>query len=228
MVLFRPVLFVWCYIALLLIATTTPQARAHDFLSCSTSQHLKPHTQQLEHASNRAKEVFARLINVEAFLIDSQTPRISIESSARPNAFVRDSSVVVITVPALEIVENSSELAFILAHELAHVALRHRRPGDPTNELHADRLALTLVQRAGFDPCASLVVLARLGAPYAASLESFGPRLKALQVNQGAACNTPPLLTPHQIYHRSSIRPFTLARLFAEDAEVSTLDRALF
>lgn len=219
MVLERTVRRVW-YIALLLTATAVQQARAQDFLSC-VSHPLPSQNRQSEYKVIHAREIFSRLTRVEAFLNDSETPRISIEPSTRPNAFVRDSREVVITAPALDIVENSSELAFILAHELSHIALGHLRPGSASDELQADRLALTLVRRAGFDPCASLVVLARFGIPYAASLESLAPRLKALHVSQNAACNGLPLLTPHQHFTPSSASALTIARQSPPDASLA-------
>jgi Zn-dependent protease with chaperone function len=204
------------YIALLLTAAAGEKARAQDFLSC-TSRYSALQSRQAEYRTTHVKEIFSRLTHVEVFLLDSEAPRISIEPDTRPNAFVRDSKEVVITEAALEVVESSSELAFILAHELSHIALGHLRPGAPADELQADRLALSLVRRAGFDPCASQAVLARLGTPYAASLESLAPRLRALEVMQAASCRGLPLLTPHQHYRPVSAGSPTIARQSAAE-----------
>ncbi len=216
-----------CYIALLLTAVGGEQARAQDFLSCS-SRHPSFQSRQAEYRTTRVKDIFSRLTRVEVFLLDSEAPRISIEPDTRPNAFVRDSTEVVITAAALEVVESSSELAFILAHELSHIALGHLRPGSPADELQADRLALNLVRRAGFDPCASLTVLARLGTPYAASLESLAPRLRALEVIQAASCTGLPLLTPHQHYRPVSASAPTIARQSAADVPFAVPGTVVF
>lgn len=217
---------VW-YIALLLTVAGGGQARAEDFLSC-TSRLSSFQNRQAEYRTTRVKDIFSRLTRVESFLRNSETPRISIEPNTRPNAFVRDSKEVVITAAALEVVESSSELAFILAHELSHIALGHLSPGSPADELQADRLALSLVRRAGFDPCASLVVLARLGSPYAASLESFAPRLRALEAVQAASCTGLPLLTPHRHYSPVSVSAPTIARQSALDLPFAVLGTFVF
>lgn len=62
--------------------------------------------------------------------------------------------------------ETPDELAAVLAHELAHNALGHRRARDPAvqrdHELMADRLMPYLMQRAGFDPNAAVTLYQRL------------------------------------------------------------------
>jgi hypothetical protein len=212
-----------CYVALLLMMSVVPRARAEEFLSCA-SPHPSPQKQYLEYTGSRAKEIFSRLMQVEAFLHDSEKPHIAIEASAVPNAFVRNSAEVVITTSALELLDNRSELAFILAHELSHIALGHQRPGSVDNELQADRLALSLVRRAGFDTCASSIVLARLGSPYAASLDGLTPRLEALRTSQDASCNGGlPLLTPHQHYTPGSANSLTVAHQSSPNAQLASL-----
>jgi predicted Zn-dependent protease len=63
--------------------------------------------------------------------------------------------------------DSEAELAFVLAHELAHQLLRHNfsaQEGEHTQEeeLQADQEALTLMGRAGFETRASLPLLARV------------------------------------------------------------------
>lgn len=79
--------------------------------------------------------------------------------------------------------QNGDELAFVLAHELAHAVLEHRTQPDVTGvrgglnwalsmrrglslsaEADADRLGLFLLTRAGFDPWRSIEFLTRYEA----------------------------------------------------------------
>ncbi|MCS6627384.1 M48 family metallopeptidase [Roseibacterium beibuensis] len=79
--------------------------------------------------------------------------------------------------------QNEDELAFVLAHELAHAVLEHRTQPDVTGvrgglnwalsmrrglslsaEADADRLGLFLVARAGFDPVRAVEFLTRYEA----------------------------------------------------------------
>jgi predicted Zn-dependent protease len=185
---------VW-YIALTLIVAVTHTADA-DFLSC-TSNHRTPQGNNLRDTIPALGQIFSRLTSIEAFSLNTEPARLAVEQGSAPHAFVRGTKEIVVTTELLGVVKDPSELAFVLAHELSHLAIGHTRPGDATSELQADRLALTLVRRAGFDPCASLSVLARLGAPYAASLESLTPRMVALRRINEPLCSGIPLIHPH-------------------------------
>lgn len=63
-----------------------------------------------------------------------------------------------------DMAQSPDELAAVLAHELAHNALGHRR-ADPSvqrrQELAADRLMPYLMQRAGFEPSAAVTLYQR-------------------------------------------------------------------
>jgi len=63
--------------------------------------------------------------------------------------------------------KTPDELAAILAHELAHNALGHRKARAKVQrlqELQADRLMPYLMARAGFDPAAAVVLWRRFQA----------------------------------------------------------------
>lgn len=85
-------------------------------------------------------------------------------------------------------VSDESELAFILAHELAHVALNHDSHGGVSAEVAADRLALQVVTALGFNPCSGSHVLERLGSPAQVTLISVTPRLHALHNQTEDTC----------------------------------------
>ena len=86
---------------------------------------------------------------------------------------------VLLTLGMLKQVKNESELAAVLAHEIAHVLKRHQVQSlssdsaqanlgaitvalPPAQEFEADRMAAVLLARAGYDPAAYLKVLVRL------------------------------------------------------------------
>lgn len=108
--------------------------------------------------------------------------------SRAPNAFVRHGREVVMTSAMARQVTEPSELAFILAHEVAHVALGHRLQGGISAEVAADTLALKVVTALGFNPCSGSSVLERLGSPSQVTLVSVTPRLHSLQDQTSSFC----------------------------------------
>jgi beta-barrel assembly-enhancing protease len=82
---------------------------------------------------------------------------------------------VIITKGMLQKLSSESELAGILAHEIAHVVRRHQMqsstaerigainaPLDPAMEFEADRMAVVIMSRAGYDASAYLSALRKL------------------------------------------------------------------
>ena len=107
-------------------------------------------------------------------------PSLQIIDSHAANAFIRHRNEVVLTKALVARVTDESELAFILAHEMAHVALGHDRGGGISAEMEADALALKVVTALDFNPCSGSDVLERLGSPAQITLVSVTPRLHAL------------------------------------------------
>jgi predicted Zn-dependent protease len=95
---------------------------------------------------------------------------------------------VVLTDALVARVTDRSELAFVLAHEVAHVALGHGIHGGIAAEVAADALALQVVTALGFNPCSGPSVLERLGAPSQLTLASVTPRLHALHDQTSSMC----------------------------------------
>jgi predicted Zn-dependent protease len=114
---------------------------------------------------------------------------------------------VLLTLGMLKQVKNESELAAVLAHEIAHVLKRHQLQSlssdsaqtnlgavtvalPPSQEFEADRMAVVILARAGYDPLAYLNVLRRLQsdrsndaglAMLSAVHPPFGERIAQLQ-----------------------------------------------
>lgn len=108
------------------------------------------------------------------------TTQIVIQRSLRGNV---GRGLIQITTGMAGLARNDDELAFVVAHELAHAVLEHvsgpatpgqrgartdaltlRRGPHATMEADADRLGLYLLARAGYDPAAAVVVLDRYSA----------------------------------------------------------------
>lgn len=121
-------------------------------------------------------------------------PVLSIHTAPRPNAYSISPNKVVVSSALLDLVETSSEFAFVLAHELAHVVLHHASHESTDGpepmirrEIEADAYAMKLLREGGFDPSAGLSVLSKLrefgrenGALLEHSYPSLSVRFKAL------------------------------------------------
>lgn len=121
---------------------------------------------------------------------------------------------------------SEDQLAFVLAHELAHAVLEHRTQREVTGvrgasnwaismrrglslsaEADADRMGVFLAARAGFDPYAALEFLTLL--------EQADPGVRFIQVNFGG------------IYEPAPVRRRTLASVLADITERRETGRAL-
>ena len=84
---------------------------------------------------------------------------------------------------------NDSELAFVIAHEMAHMLRGHKPVSDTgvryAQEVEADHLGLQLLVRAGYDPDGAIELLRRLQGSSSASTDprypSFTARAAILQ-----------------------------------------------
>jgi len=118
--------------------------------------------------TDRIQLVFNRLLAVAPSLLDglgidlslTTAPNLVMSSVAEINAFANSNQTVQINLALSELVSDSpSELAYLVAHELAHIA-QYRSgkiavllPNEIANrEPDADLIAMILVLKAGFDP----------------------------------------------------------------------------
>lgn len=85
---------------------------------------------------------------------------------------------------------DDDELAFVIAHELAHNILEHPQQLSKgkrgagrilQTEVEADRMALSLMKRAGFDPTAAARFWARFGAKTGHGIFSDGTHMRTKQ-----------------------------------------------
>ena len=116
------------------------------------------------------------------------TSSLQISELKTVNAFAQDQKTVVVTRALLARTHDTSEIAFVIAHELAHLALKHDKNAGVREELEADALALKVVTTMGFNPCSSSSVLERLGSQTNITLVSVSPRLTALHNKTFSIC----------------------------------------
>jgi predicted Zn-dependent protease len=102
------------------------------------------------------------------------------------NAYAADESIVIISLPLYKIANNDDELAFIIAHELAHLILHSKIPPsdiDPNQrqkiESEADQLAVSIMTKSGFDSNNGIQVL--LSENFSSCQHSVGSYLPAKQ-----------------------------------------------
>ena len=131
---------------------------------------------------DRIQLVFKRLLAAAPSLAGSNlslpsAPNLVISSAPEVNAFANSNQTVQINLALSELVSDSpSELAFLVAHELAHIA-QYRSGANtvllPNNlankEPDADLIAMILVVSAGFDPYGAAGAIGKLSMAYASS-----------------------------------------------------------
>lgn len=98
-----------------------------------------------------------------------------------------DGSIVQITTGVLEQARDDDELAFIIAHEMAHNILKHGERLDRigrsaanirATEAEADRLGLKLMKAAGYDPSAAARFWTRFGRKTGSGIFSDGTHMR--------------------------------------------------
>ncbi len=112
--------------------------------------------------------------------------RVQVLPSNRLNAKA-DGDVVEITSATIAEAQDDDELAFVIAHEMAHNVLGHPASLNKigrsakhvfTTEVEADRLGLRLMKAAGFDPAAAARFWVRFGNKTDAGLFSDGTHMR--------------------------------------------------
>jgi predicted Zn-dependent protease len=181
--------FVGAVAFIALTGTTSHLAWAQSFVSCE--RHAAPAPAANRPADNPLPTRFHSLIdNVFQRVVSGYekrgytlAPQIAVASAATANAYITRGSTIVVTAPLLQLVGTNERLSFVIAHELAHIALRHPRDATPAMEQQADSLAVQVLAELGFDPCAALDVIGRMtqaNPVYSESLESRISHLRSL------------------------------------------------
>lgn len=152
-------------IALLFLLPST--TAAEEFLVC------KRPTPEWRHDGRtwdqRTSSILHRLSGDEVSTCMRNVPHLVITADPLPNAYLRTSNEIVLSGGLLQVIEDPSELAFVIAHELGHLQLGHLTSIHPDSsgetierELAADRYAQQLLRQSGFSPGAPRTLLSRL------------------------------------------------------------------
>jgi predicted Zn-dependent protease len=83
-----------------------------------------------------------------------------------------------------------ADLAFVLAHEIAHIQLEHLNSASLRHEIAADAYALTLIERAGFSPCGVPDLVSRILAAAGRPVTVYHERTRSLSERISATCGT--------------------------------------
>ena len=118
--------------------------------------------------------------------VEGCASRVELVPGRKLNA-VADGRIVQLTTGVMREAQDDDELAFIIAHEMAHNILEHRKRLDkigrsPGNiraaEIEADRLGLRLMKAAGYDPAAAARFWGRFGKKTGAGIFSDGTHMR--------------------------------------------------
>lgn len=120
------------------------------------------------------RAVLSMLVGDDSAAFLGFTPKIKQIQNIEPNAFaVSSQSQIVISAGLLRLIRDPNELAFVVAHELGHLAL-HGHPGkasllgqenqqsEAQREIDADMYAVALLNSAGFDSRAGAAFIRRI------------------------------------------------------------------
>ncbi len=131
------------------------------------------------------------LLSLDLAAEDGCAGAITLEPSQALNAQSAKGRVLV-TTALVEFAESDDELAFLIGHELAHLAVGEKRGRDA--EAQADLTGLRFAKAAGYDSCAAPSILDRLASARHQGLRidldhpSTRRRIAALIVADGGTC----------------------------------------
>jgi predicted Zn-dependent protease len=169
-----------------LLGTQPASTSASSFLSTLDASFT------LRSGEANAQEVLGALVRsfVSATSPLSPIPAVVIEPSNQANAFARGArNQIVLTTAMMRAFNNSSEIAFVVAHELAHISLGHTNAADYAAEYSADRLAVSILKSSGYNPCSGIALLDRLGRHSPRHAKAVSGRVSALESLVGT-CST--------------------------------------
>ncbi len=148
-------------------------------------------------AESYSRKIIHALVGDDVAAYLSISPEINVIKVSQPAAFAASNRLVIST-GLLEMANSASEIAFVLAHEMGHLALHHRgahftgerdqMQREMADELDADQFAAQLLHDSGMEPRAGIAILSRLdhlgtehGIEARSLFPSIGGRIQALK-----------------------------------------------
>ncbi len=174
---------------------------AEGFLVCSEPQIAKESGLQNGFSLESINQIIYTLAgdNPTAYL--GFAPKIVLTNAALPEAFVDTDQSIHLSIKLLNMLHSKDELAYVVAHELSHLVLKHanantllqRRDSifyeSIKEEIQADLLAIKLIKAVGFNPDSAQAVLNRLADTLVADqidlatlFPTLRPRLWAMEM----------------------------------------------
>lgn len=181
----------WLLPALLLAACAAPEPRngPDAFARHALAKREQALAASSERRRDPQREAQLRRLLCEADAERCGTLRLYLLERASPVVDLSEDGVLRVFLPVFRYLADEDELAFVLAHELAHLALGHfdamRRPGwDAIDaEIKADAWARLRLAENGRDDCAGARLLPRLAPARElkpAEREALARRLEAM------------------------------------------------
>lgn len=121
------------------------------------------------HWEHRVMKVANRLLESSQIDYIDMSLKFQVVDLKKPNAYAISPDLLVVTTGLLDLIENDSELGFIVAHEIGHLALGHSgkvraltAQNQVQHELEADAFAKSLMIKSGLDYADGVNLLLRL------------------------------------------------------------------
>ena len=103
-----------------------------------------------------ASDIFDQIICPATPISHLLTPQLRFEEMHLPNAFVEQNETIVLSNQLLNLTNTTDEIAFIVAHEMGHIAFGHNHESHSIeHEIEADGFALAIMNSSNFDPAAA-------------------------------------------------------------------------
>ncbi|MCB0340163.1 MAG: M48 family metalloprotease, partial [Bdellovibrionales bacterium] len=121
-----------------------------------------------------SKNILHSLVGDDSYAYLGLNPRFEFPASSKPSAYALAPNRVVLSEGLIKEFKNRSEVAFVIAHELGHIVLKHTGSQhnliEPSGawsemvkrEIEADAFAVRLLENSSFDPHKSIDLLGRL------------------------------------------------------------------
>ncbi|MBI5893356.1 MAG: M48 family metalloprotease [Deltaproteobacteria bacterium] len=138
----------------------------------------------VDNTANRVNSVARQISKVAGTDI-----KIFVIKDSTPEAYIYPGGIIVLTNGILEIAKTNDELAFVIGHEISHIINNsnhetisyiinsHNIPLLIKHEIEADISGMLLAEKAGFNPFASVKLLAKMLKDPS---QSFDERLEAM------------------------------------------------
>jgi len=129
------------------------------------------------------KRILERLTGDDSEAYLGFIPGLDVRNSDFANAYaVQSQQKVILTSRLVSALSDSSQLAFVIGHELGHIVLHHPQKTTEREEIEADRFGLKLLREAGFHSCeAPHALLAILAAMRDAPPTAVNGRIQAIR-----------------------------------------------